>query len=73
MSDKEDAAASLGDSEVSSVQYPPADSHPEVGQVPEDGGEVPAAVDGEKARDVLAKEPLGARLVQQAHDVCPQS
>jgi len=37
MSDNEDTRTSLGDSEVLSVQNPPADPHPELGQVPDDG------------------------------------
>jgi hypothetical protein len=62
MSDKDDATASLGNSEVASVQYPPGALHPDVGQVCEDPGEVASCLvrDGEKARDVLADEPCRA-------------
>jgi hypothetical protein len=59
MSDKDESAASVGYSETASVQHPPGTVHPEVGQVGEDGAEVAAVVDGQKARDVFADEPTG--------------
>ncbi|GAA3597887.1 hypothetical protein GCM10022235_82070 [Kribbella ginsengisoli] len=59
MSDKDEAAASVGYSETASVQHPPGTVHPELGQVPEDRAEVCSVVDREKARDVLADEPTG--------------
>ena len=59
MPDNEDAAAPLGDSEVSSVQYPPGEAVPEVGQRAENDGKVSSVGSGEKPRDVLEQEPSG--------------
>lgn len=56
-SDKEHAAASLGDSEPLSVQYSPRHAVSEVIQVPQDGGEVASVVDAKEPGYVLAKEP----------------
>jgi hypothetical protein len=72
-SGKEHAAASLGDSEELSVQNSPRHAVPEVIQVTDDRREVPAVVDAKEPRDVLAKEPKGACLSQEPHDVPPQS
>jgi hypothetical protein len=47
MSDKEETAASLGNSEVLSVQSPVADAIPELGKRPEDGRHVTPTVVGE--------------------------
>jgi hypothetical protein len=71
-SDNDDATAPLGDSEVSSVQNPPAEPIPEAGQVVNDDGEVSSVVDGEKTRHVLTDEPGGTVFSQQAHDMRPQ-
>ncbi len=46
-SDKDDSTTTLGDSEELSVQHSPRHAIPEVIQVADDGGHVPAAVDGE--------------------------
>jgi hypothetical protein len=56
-SGKEDAAASLGDSEPLSIQYSPRHAIPEVIQVTQDGGEVASVVDAKEPGYVLAKEP----------------
>jgi hypothetical protein len=72
-SDKEDTAASLGDSEPLRVQYSPCHAVPQVIQVGEDCPEVGSVVDGKEPRYVLADEPTGACLSQESHDVPPQS
>jgi hypothetical protein len=41
MSDNEDSTASLGDSEILSVKYPPGDAIPEFDQPAKDGGKIP--------------------------------
>ena len=105
MSDNDDATASLGDSEVLSVQYSVGDPIPEFCQRPCDGAHR-AAVDSDtsafagptfdsvefagavvpsarsvssagadrrqESRDVLANEPSGAKLGQDADDLPPE-
>jgi hypothetical protein len=72
-SGNEDTAASLGHSEPLRVQNSPRHAVPQVIQVAQDSGEVPAGVDRKEPRDVLAEEPTGACLSQEPHDVPPQS
>jgi hypothetical protein len=72
-SGKEDAAAPLGDSEPLSIQNSPRHAIPEVIQAGEDRAEVAAAVDRKEPRHILAKEPAGACLSQEPHDVPPQA
>jgi len=72
-SGNEDAAASLGHSEPLRVQNSPRHAVPQVIQVSQDGGEVPAAVDRKEPVNVLADKPTGACLSQEPHDVPPQA
>lgn len=59
MADNEHSTAPLGDSEESSVQYPPREAVPEVGQRAENDGKVSSVGSGEKPRDVFEQEPSG--------------
>lgn len=72
-SDKEQATASLGDSEVLRIQNPLGPPIAELCEVAPHDGDVVSAVDGEKPRHVLADEPGGTCLSQDSHDVPPQS
>jgi hypothetical protein len=73
MSDKEDAAAALGNSEVLSVENPVGDPIPEFCQRPEYGTHIPSSVRRQKSRDVLSEEPTGLCFLQESNDVPPQS
>src|ERR1700761_3615264 len=59
MSDNEDAAPSLGYSEILSVQNSVGDPIPEFDQHPEEGSKGPSAVDRQDAGDVLPHQPYG--------------
>lgn len=69
MADKEDTTATLGDSEVLSVQYPPADAIPEFDQRLEDDGKVPPTGAVEQTRDVLKQQPAGTEASSEAYDL----
>ena len=73
MADNEDATTTLGYSEVSSVENPVGDPIPEFCQRPEYGSQIPPVIGGQESRDVLTEEPTGACLIQESHDVPPQS
>jgi hypothetical protein len=72
MSDKEDAAAALGNSEVLSVQHSVGEPIPEVSQRPDNGTHISSVVGGQKSRDVLSEEPTGVCLIKESHDLPPQ-
>jgi hypothetical protein len=63
MSDNEHSTAPLGDSEESSVKYPPGEAIPDVGQRAENDGKVSAVGRGEKPWDVLDQDPSWAKLI----------
>lgn len=58
MSDKEDTAATLGDSEVLRVEYPPREAVPELNQRPEDASKSLSVVAAENTGDVFPYDPL---------------
>src|SRR4051794_24334293 len=66
MSDNEDATASLGDSEVLSVQDPVGPPVPEFPQRPEEGSKVPSSVRRQDAGDVLPDDPARAEASSQS-------
>jgi len=65
MSDKEDAPAPLGNSEVLSVQHSPGEAIPEFSQRPDDGGKIPSAARGQHSGHVLPDDPAGATSASQ--------
>jgi len=69
MSDNDDSAASLGDSEVLSVQHAPGEAIPEFCQRPDDGTHVPSAMRRQEARDVFEDDPGGREVSQESGDV----
>lgn len=69
ISDKEDAAAPLGDSEVLSVQHSPCHAIPAVIQRLEDLPEGLASVNGKHARDVFPDDPAGTNFRSQPEKV----
>ena len=69
-SDKEDTAASLGDSEELRVKYPPRQAVPEVSQGVEQASEVLPTRARERSRDVLPKKPSRTNLAY-ASNVLP--
>jgi hypothetical protein len=60
VSDNEHTAASLGHSEVLSVQNSVGEPIPELAQHPEEGAKIPSSVTGQHSGDVLPNQPLGA-------------
>jgi hypothetical protein len=66
ISDNEDATASLGYSEVLSVQHPVADAIPALPKRCEDCSEIPSAVTAKDARDVLPDDPASAYPASQS-------
>jgi hypothetical protein len=69
MADNEDAAASLGHAEPLSVQHPPGEPIPEVGQRPEDGAKVASAGRRQQSGDVFEWDSAMACSRDQAHEV----
>jgi hypothetical protein len=65
MSDNEHTAASLGHSEVLSVQHSVGEPIPEFDQPPEDGTKVPSSVARQNAGDVLPHHPAGPCAVSK--------
>lgn len=65
MSDKEDATASLGHSEVLSVQHSVGEAIPELSHRPEDGTKVPSTVRRQRTWDVFPEDPAGLRSLSQ--------
>ncbi|CAK0778792.1 hypothetical protein WCLP8_800002 [uncultured Gammaproteobacteria bacterium] len=63
MSDNEQAAAPLRDSEVLSVNDTPRPSIPDPFHLPEEGGEIPSAVAGQCPGHVFPDEPAGAESI----------
>src|SRR5690606_27840575 len=63
MSDNEHTAASLGQSEVLSVQRSVGPPIPELLQRPEEGSKVPSSVRRQDAGDVLPDQPAGPKLI----------
>jgi hypothetical protein len=55
--DKEQSTATLGDSEMLSVQHSPANAIPEFDQRPDEDSHVSAAVRRQKTGDVFKNEP----------------
>lgn len=68
-SDNEDSTASLGDSEVLSVQHSVADAIPTVNQRPEDGTQVPSLSRRQESVDVLEDEPPRLDLVEESAEL----
>ena len=66
MSDNEDAAAALWNSEVLSVKNSVCDPIPELPQHPEEGSERPSSVDRQDAGDVLPNQPAGPQSASKA-------
>lgn len=66
ISNKEDAAATLGDSKVLSVQHSVGEPIPEFRQTSEDGSKIPSSVRGQNARDVFPNQPAGAEPASKA-------
>jgi len=82
MSDHEDALASLGRAEISSVHHPVRPPIPEVFQAPDDGGHVPSpSVDailpstwaGEEADRILDDHPAGLGFVNETEVLSDES
>jgi hypothetical protein len=73
MSDKEDATAALGNSEVLSVQNSVGVPIPEFSQRPEYGSHIPSAMGRQKSRDVFSNEPTGRSFLKETHNLPPQS
>jgi hypothetical protein len=67
MSDNEDAAAALWNSEVLSVQNSVGEPIPEFAHRSEDGSKCPSSVDRQDARDILPDQPTGANSISKAH------
>ncbi len=65
MSDKEDATASLGHSEVLSVQNSVGEAIPELSHRPEDGTKVPSAVRRQDTGDVFPDDPARMQSCSQ--------
>jgi hypothetical protein len=63
MSDNEHSTAALGNSEVSSVKYPPREAIPDVRQGAENDGKVSAVGRGEKPWNVFDHEPSWTKLI----------
>jgi hypothetical protein len=57
MRDNEDSTASLGNSEVLSVQHSEGPPIPELAQRPEEGSKIPSAVTRQDAGDVFPDNP----------------
>jgi hypothetical protein len=60
MADKEDAAATLGDSEILRVEYPPRADVPELNQRPEDARKSSSVVGAENAGHIFPEDPFRA-------------
>jgi hypothetical protein len=73
MSDKEDSAATLGDSEKLCVQNPVADPVPAASQRPDNGSHIPSTVNREQIGDVLKDKPLRCEFSQQPHHFAEQT
>ena len=66
--DNEHSTASLGDSEVSSIQSSPRDTIPELLHFIEKSGEVSPLVGSEEARDVLQQDPPRSSLLHKVEE-----
>jgi hypothetical protein len=66
--DKEHSSASLGDSEVASVQSSPRNAIPELLHFIEKPSEVSAAVGTEESRDILQHEPPRSSLLHKVKE-----
>lgn len=73
MSDKEDSAAALGDSEKLCVQNPVADPIPAASQRPDNGSHVPSSVNREQIGDVFKDKPARLEFSQQPHHFAEQT
>ena len=73
MSDKEHALASLGHSEVLSVQHAPGVPHPEARHCPDDGSHVPSSARRQEPRDVLSEKPGGTALSSETGELVEES
>ena len=69
MSDKEDAAAALRDSEMAAVQSDPERIIPAFVHLHECGGEIPALVGGKPPWNILNDEPMRAEEPGDPHEV----
>jgi hypothetical protein len=66
MSDNEDATASLGYSEIASVQYSVGDPIPELDQEPEEGSKRASVVNRQDTGDVLPHQPSGPEAISKS-------
>jgi hypothetical protein len=66
--DKEDSSASLGDSEVSSVQSSPRYAIPELLHFTEQSDEITALIGTEESRDILQHEPPRSSLLHKVKE-----
>src|SRR6187401_755161 len=65
MSDNEDTCASLGQTEILSVENSVGEPKPAVPQSPEHGSKCPSAVNRQDAGDVLPDHPTGPQEASQ--------
>jgi hypothetical protein len=72
MSDNEQAAPSLRNSEVLAVQYSPADAIPELNKGADDGAEIPSSSAGEQARYIFSDNPGGAQVSNEPVELPPE-